>query len=160
MDVFDRSDRHWGRDREPGSPGSLPSRGGGGEASPHFVIACRLWNGIANADVEALKAVLSPKTVWRVHGRSPLAGTYIGVDAALGFMAEVGERSDELRADLVDILVSERGAVLHYAIEAQRGPHVLQIEHLLLTRIERGKIVEAVFAPLDQEKYDRFWLAE
>lgn len=127
---------------------------------PHRALAERLWEGIATADVDALREVLAPKCVWRMYGRSPLAGSYVGLEAILGFMAEVGERSDELRADLVDVFVSERGAVLRYAIEARRGAHELAIEHLMLTRIEQGRIVEAVFAPLDQEKYDRFWLAD
>jgi ketosteroid isomerase-like protein len=137
-----------------------PSTEPGAKPHPHLVIARHLWDGIATADVGLLREVLTSKCVWRMYGRSPLAGTYVGVDAILGFMAEVGERSDELQADLVDIFVSERGAVLRYAIEARRGTHALAIEHLLLTRIEHGRIVEAVFAPLDQEKYDRFWLAE
>ena len=76
----------------------------------------------------------------------------------VGFLARVGELSDDLEASLVDILVSERGAVMRYRISARRGAKRLEIEHLLLVEIEGGRVEEAVFAPLDQDRYDRFWL--
>ena len=124
---------------------------------PNRVIARRLWTAIAAADSEALREVIAPKAIWRMYGESPLAGTYEGVEAILDFMATVGERADELGSDLVDIFVSDRGAVLRYSIHALRGDRVLDIEHLFLVRIDDGRVVEAVFAPIDQHRYDRFW---
>jgi ketosteroid isomerase-like protein len=125
---------------------------------PHFKVACRLWDGIAQAQPRVLREVLDEKGVWRMYGSSPLAGVYEGTDAVLSFLADVGERCDEMRADLIDVFVSEVGAVVRYSVWARRGSDVLETEHLLLTRIEDDKIVEAVFAPMDQGKYDRFWL--
>lgn len=124
---------------------------------PHFALSRRLWDAIATADVETLREVLAPETVWHMPGHSPLAGTYVGIDAVLDFLARVGELSDDLRADLVDVFVSERGAVLRYAIEAHRGSHALEIEQIFVTRIEQGCVVEAIFTHSDQERYDRFW---
>lgn len=124
----------------------------------HVVLARRLWSAIAEADVQTLSEVLAVKTVWRMYGRSPVAGTYEGVETVVGFLARVGELSDDLEASLVDILVSERGAVMRYRISARRGAKRLEIEHLLLVEIEGGRVEEAVFAPLDQDRYDRFWL--
>ena len=126
---------------------------------PNFVVAHRLWDAIADGDAKALRAVLAEKCVWRMCGTSPLAGVYVGPENVYSLFAEAGERCDDLRADLLDIFVSARGAVVRYEIWAQRGSHVLEIEHLLLTRIEGGRIIEATFAPIDQEKYDGFWIA-
>jgi ketosteroid isomerase-like protein len=138
-----------GTGREPGErPG----------VHPHLVVARRLWSAIADADVQILDEILAPKTVWRMYGRSPLAGTFEGRDAVMRFMGRVGELSDELEASLIDIFVSERGAVMRYRISARRGSRRLDIEHLLLIEIEQGRIEEGVFAPVDQERYDRFWL--
>ena len=142
------------------SPEATPTGSTGVEPHPHRQTALQLWEAIASGNSDALREVLAPKTVWRMYGRSPLAGSYIGADAVLGLMAEVGERCDTMRAELVDVFVSERGAAMRYAIDARRGAHRLEIEHVLITRIACGKIVEAIFAPLDQEKYDRFWLAD
>ena len=64
----------------------------------HVVLARRLWSAIAEADVQTLSEVLAEKTVWRMYGRSPVAGTYEGVEAVVGFLARVGELSDDLEA--------------------------------------------------------------
>jgi ketosteroid isomerase-like protein len=127
------------------------------EEHPSHVVARRLWNAIAAGDESALRAVIEPKAVWRMYGQSPLRGSYQGIDAILDFMASVGERADELQSDLVDIFVSDRGAVVRYKVHALRGDRVLDIEHLFLLRIEGGRVVEAVFAPIDQHRHDRFW---
>ena len=120
-------------------------------------IALRLWQAIAESDVSTLSELVSDKAVWIMYGRSPLAGAYKGLESILGFRARVGELSDELSADLLDVFVSERGAVIRYAVHALRGRRRLEIEQLLMIRIERGVIVEGVFSPIDQERYDRFW---
>ena len=130
------------------------------DAHRHFEIAQHLWDAIATADADALRELLSDKCVWRMYGRSPMAGAHVGPEAVFAFLAQVGERADDLKADLLDVFVSERGGVIHYAVSARRGPHQLDIEHLVLMRIEREEIVELVFAPIDQERYDRFWLAD
>lgn len=131
--------------------------GAGVEEHPNFVIARRLWDAIANVAFEELRALLSDKAVWRMYGESRLAGTYVGADAILEFMALVGELSDDLEADLLDVFVSDDGAVLRYRVRAVRGSQSLDIEHLFLIRIAEGRIVEGVFAPIDQHRYDRFF---
>ncbi len=127
------------------------------EDHPNFVIARRLWDAIASADAPALHELLSEKAVWRMPGNSPLAGAYEGVDAILQFMARVGELTDDLRSDLLDIFVNDCGAVLRYNIHAFRGSQTLDTEHLFRIRIEKGRITLAVFAPLDQRRYDSFF---
>ncbi len=124
---------------------------------PHRAITLRLWDAIAGSDIAALHALLAPKAVWRIYGRSPLAGTYNGVEAIMAFLARVGELSDDLNAELMDVFVSDRGAVVRYAVEARRGRRRLEGERLLMIRIEDGVVVESIFVPLDQERYDRFW---
>ena len=121
-------------------------------------VAERLWNAIAFADVGELRSVIAADAVWRMYGRSPLAGDYAGIDAILGFMAHTGELADELESDLLEVFTSEDGAVLRYSVRAQRGEQLLDIEHLFMIRIVEGHIVEGIFAPVDQERYDRFWL--
>ncbi len=50
---------------------------------PNLIAARNLWAAIAESDVQALQALLSEKAVWRRYGRSPMAGTYEGLDAIL-----------------------------------------------------------------------------
>ena len=123
----------------------------------NFVIASKLWDAIATVDVPALRALMSEKCTWEMPGSSALAGTYKGADAILGFMAHVGELTDDLQSDLIDIYVSEEGAVLRYSVHAVRGSERLDTEHVFPIRIEDGRITSAVFAPIDQLDYDRFF---
>jgi ketosteroid isomerase-like protein len=127
------------------------------EDHPHFIIANRLWDAIARGDAETLHELICDKSVWRMYGRSPLAGAYLGPDAILEFMARVGELADDLRSDLIDVFVNDRGAVLRYAIHAVRGGKLLDTEHLFLIHVAGGRITEGVFAPVDQYGYDRFF---
>jgi len=119
--------------------------------------ALDLWDAIATGDAHALRSIVTDKCVWRMRGNSPLAGTYVGPDEILGFLARVGELTDILESELVDVYTSESGAILHYSIHAVRGLHKLDTEHLFLTTVESGRISGAVFAPFDQAKYDRFF---
>lgn len=123
----------------------------------NLVIARKLWDAIAMGDAPVLRDLLSEKCTWRMPGSSALAGAYVGADAILGFMAHVGELADDLHSDLIDIFVSEEGAVLRYGIHAVRGSQRLDTEHLFTIRIECGRITGAVFAPIDQHEYDRFF---
>jgi len=121
-------------------------------------VAERLWNAIALADTDELREVIAPKAVWRMYGRSPLAGIHQGIDAILAFMAHAGELADELESSLLEVFTSGEGAVLRYSVRARRDERVLNTEHLFRIRIAEGRIVEGVFAPVDQDRYDRFWL--
>ena len=124
---------------------------------PNRIVARRLWDAIALGDAQTLAALLEDKCAWRMPGSSPLAGTYEGAAAISEFMADVGERADDLHSDLIEIFASEEGAVLRYSIHAVRGNERLDTEHLFRIRIENGLITEGIFAPVDQAAYDRFF---
>jgi len=124
---------------------------------PNLLVAQRLWDAIAEGDVRQLSQVLDEKCVWRMHGSGVLAGAYVGVDEILGFLARVGELTSDLHSDLIDVYVSDSGAILRYSVHAVRGIQELDTEHLFLVRISEGRIHSAVFAPIDQAAYDRFF---
>lgn len=127
---------------------------------PHFAIAQRLWDAVAHGDAAGLRALLSPKIQWRTYGGGDLAGTFVGVDAALDVLASVGDLTDELRSDLIDIFVNDRGAVLRTRVEARRGTHELHVEQLIVLTIDGDQIVQMMSVTNDQEQSNRFWKAE
>jgi len=127
------------------------------ESHPNFVIALRLWDALALGDAAALRELLSEKSTWKMSGDSTLAGSYVGSAAILDFLARVGELTDDLQSDLLDIFVGESGGVIRYRLRAERGPRRLDTEHLFRFHVAEGRIVEAVFAPIDLYGYDRFF---
>jgi hypothetical protein len=67
--------------------------------------------------------------------------------------------TDELRFDLIDIFVNDRGAVLRTRLEARRGSQELRVEQLLMLMIEGGRIVQMTSVTNDQDQSNRFWKA-
>ena len=127
------------------------------QAHPHFVIARRLWDALALGDAAALRELLSEKSTWKMCGDSTLAGSYVGSGAILDFLARVGELTDDLQSDLLDIFVGDSGGVIRYRLRAERGRQRLDTEHLFRFHVAEGRIVEAVFAPIDLYGYDHFF---
>ena len=127
---------------------------------PNFLIAQKLWDAVAHGDAAGLRALLSPKIQWRTYGGGDLAGTFVGIDAALDVLASVGDLTDDLRSDLIDIFVNDRGAVLRTRVEARRGSHELHVEQLFVLTIDGGRIVQMMSVTNDQEQSSRFWRAK
>jgi ketosteroid isomerase-like protein len=64
-------------------------------------------------DVEGLRSLFAHDVAQHVPGTGPLAGTYKGVDAVLGYYGRLGELTDgTFRADLVDVHGDGHGHVL------------------------------------------------
>jgi ketosteroid isomerase-like protein len=124
---------------------------------PNIDIARCLWDAIATGDRPGICKLLAEKAEWRMCGRSVLAGVHSGAEEILDFMARSGELTEDLRSELIEIFVNDGGAVLRYSIHAVNGTASLDTEHLFMIRIVDGRITEAIFAPVDQYEYDRFY---
>lgn len=122
----------------------------------NLAIARRLWRGASDGDPHAMLD-FDPKIVWRTYGTGPNAGLYHGMEAVLGYLASVAERSDQLRSELIDVLASENGAIIHYRTVFERGSKTLDTQYFLWLRIEDGVVVEAAAVPFDQAAADAFW---
>jgi ketosteroid isomerase-like protein len=127
---------------------------------PHIAIAQKLWDAVAHGDAAGLRGILSPKIEWRTYGGGGFAGTFVGIDAALDRLASMGDLTDELRSDLIDIFVNDRGAVLWTRVEARRGSERLHVEQLIVLTIEGDQIVRIMSVTNDQDQSKRFWNAE
>lgn len=129
------------------------------KAHPHFATAQKLWDAVAHGDAAQLRAILSPKIQWRTYGGGDLAGNFVGIDAVLDVLASVGDLTDELRSDLIDIFVNDRGAVLRTRLEVRRGSQELRVEQLVVLTIEGGRVVQMTSVTNDQDQSSRFWKA-
>ena len=126
--------------------------------NPNLETAQNLWNAIAAGNADALVEVLAPESEWVMPGRGPLAGKYTGHQEIIELLARVGELSDDLQSNLIDVFVSKNGAILRYAIHAIRGGRILDTEHLFRVEVKDGLITKAIFTPTDQGLYDDFWV--
>lgn len=127
---------------------------------PHFEIALSLWQATSRSDVQRLEALLDPEVVWTYVDSGALDGEMKGVDAVIASIARSGELVDDLRSDLLDVYVSDRGAVLYYRVEAWRGPQTLNTDVLLQLDIEGGRVVAGRALPVRSAESRQFWLSQ
>ena len=120
-------------------------------------IARRLWEAISRGDVEAFIALTSPDVVWRARGENPLALETKGQAATLEFLANAGDAVDDLRMQVLDIFASDRGAIVHYVMDAHRGPRSIAGELYLRLRIEGDRVADAELIAADAAGNDAFW---
>jgi ketosteroid isomerase-like protein len=142
-----------------GAAGTLPALGRG-MASAHqknISIGEQLWAAVAAGDAEKFRELFSPEIRWRSHGTGDLTGIFVGVDGVLDYMASAGDLVDKLRSDLIDIFVNDRGVVLWYVVEANRGEKELHSEQFILLEIEGDHIVRGTVIPVSQQQTNSFW---
>jgi ketosteroid isomerase-like protein len=124
---------------------------------PHAALAWRLWMATAKGDAEALRSVFDPDVVWLSFNAGDLSGEIHGVDDLLAWLARSGELVEEMRIDLIDIFASDRGAVIHYDLYAERSGRTVSTDIVLVATIEGGRITHARTIPADAEANRRFW---
>lgn len=122
-------------------------------------LARDLWVATSKGDGDGIRRLLDPDIVWHTYSRGALSGSVQGANAVLDLFARTGELVDELSNELIDIYASADGAVTHFRIHAERGPHCLDGEVLLLMRMREGRVFEASSTPIDARESDRFWLS-
>ncbi len=118
----------------------------------------RVFDAFARKQGFALRDVFAPDAVWVVPGNGVMAGTYRGRDAIFRLLTRLPkETGGTYGSRLLDVLASdERAAALYRATGARNG-HTLDLDQVLLFRIEHGLVQEVVALPSDPAAFDAFW---
>jgi ketosteroid isomerase-like protein len=106
----------------------------------------------------ALRRLFAEDAVWTVPGGGVMAGAYRGREEIFRFLARLPKETDgTYGSTLRDVLVSgERAAALYTAHGARNG-RVLELDQVLLFRIEGGLVREVLALPSDAEAFEAFW---
>ena len=87
-----------------------------------------------------------------------MAGTYEGRDAIFRFLARLPKETDGTYGSrLIDVLASEERAAALYRAFGTRNGDSLDLDQLLLFRIEDGRFREVLALPTDPSVFDAFW---
>jgi ketosteroid isomerase-like protein len=101
----------------------------------------------------------SKNIVYKIAGRSPIAGEYRGIeqfDKALKIVKELSGGTIKLEPQVV--LANDQALMVYGHATAQRGVKRLDIDHAYLYRFnEEGKIIEGRTIPVDLYAFDDFW---
>jgi uncharacterized protein len=126
--------------------------------SDNEAIVRRLFDAFARKDAFALRDVFAEDAVWHVPGDSLMAGTYSGRDAIFRFLGRLPkETNGTYGSRLIDVLASDDRAAALYRASGERNGDRLDLDQLLLFRIDAGLVREVLALPTDPGVFESFW---
>ena len=128
------------------------------EAAANEVVVRRIFDAFARQQGFALRDLFARDAVWTVPGSSAMAGVYRGRDEIFRFLGRLPrETAGSYRSRLIDVLSSgERAAALYRATGERRG-RKLDIDQVLLFKLDDALVVEVLALPSDPATFDEFW---
>ena len=118
----------------------------------------RIFDAFAQKRGFALRDVFARDATWVVPGEGMMAGTFTGRDAIFSFLGRLPkETNGTYSSSLIDVLASDdRAAALYRASGERHGAH-LDLDQVLLFRIEDGLVRHVLALPSDPVAFERFW---
>jgi len=127
-------------------------------AAENGVLVRRIFDAFARKEGFALRGLFAEDAVWNVPGRGVMAGTYEGRDAIFRFLARLpAETGGTYGSELVDVLASDGRAAALYRARGTRHGRTLELDQVLLFRIEGGLVRDVLALPSDPEAFEEFW---
>jgi ketosteroid isomerase-like protein len=127
-------------------------------ATENAVLVRRIFDAFARKQGFALRGLFAEDAVWTVPGRGAMAGVYRGREEIFRFLARLPkETSGSYGSELVDVLASEERAAALYRARGERHGRTLELDQVLLVRIEGGLVREVLALPSDPEAFETFW---
>ena len=127
-------------------------------ADENAALVRRIFDAFARKEALALRRVFADDAVWTVPGAGVMAGVHRGREQIFRFLARLPKETDgTYSSTLVDVLASdERAAALYHASGERRGER-LDLDQVLLFRIQSGLVREVLALPSDPHVFERFW---
>ena len=87
-----------------------------------------------------------------------MAGTFRGRDQIFRFLARLPKETDGTYASrLIDVLASDERAAALYRASGRRRGQQLDLDQVLLFRIDDGLVSHVLALPSDPTAFDAFW---
>jgi uncharacterized protein len=127
-------------------------------AAENEAVVRQIFDAFARKEGLALRGLFAEDVVWFVPGRGVMAGTYRGREAIFRFLAKLPKETEgTYGSELIDVLASDGRAAALYRARGQRRGRALELDQLLVFRIEGGLVREVLALPSDPEAFDAFW---
>jgi uncharacterized protein len=118
----------------------------------------RIFDAFARKQGLALREAFAADATWTVPGTGTMAGTFRGRSEIFSFLGRLPKETDGTYASsLIDVLASDSRAAALYRASGERRGQRLELDQVLLFRIENGLVREVLALPSDPEEFDRFW---
>lgn len=127
-------------------------------AAENEALVRRIFDAFARKEGFALRGLFAEDAVWTVPGRSVMAGTYRGREEIFRFLARLPKETEgTYGSELRDLLASDERAAAVYRASGRRHGRQLELDQVLLFRIEDGLVQEVLALPSDPEAFEAFW---
>ena len=127
-------------------------------AAENEALVRQIFDAFARKEGFALRGLFAPDAVWSVPGRGVMAGLHRGRDEIFRFLARLPKETDgTYGSSLRDVLASDTRAAALYTASGTRRGVTLELEQVLLFRIEEGLVREVLALPSDPEAFAEFW---
>jgi uncharacterized protein len=118
----------------------------------------RIFDAFAQKRGFALRDVFADDATWVVPGSGSMAGTFRGREQIFTFLGRLPKETDgTYSSTLIDVLASDDRAAALYRARGERNGTVLDLDQVLLFRIEDGLVREVLALPSDPAVFDTFW---
>jgi ketosteroid isomerase-like protein len=127
-------------------------------AAENAAIVRRIFDAFARKEGLALRGLFADDAVWSVPGRGAMAGVYEGREAIFRFLARLPkETGGTYGSRLIDVLSSDGRAAALYRASGARHGRTLELDQVLLFRIEGGLVRHVLALPSDPDAFEAFW---
>ena len=129
-------------------------------AAENDAVVRRIFESFARKEAFALRGLFAEDAIWRVPGSGVMAGEYRGREEILRFLARLPKETDgTYGSTLRDVLASDVRAAALYTARGRRRGRELELDQVLLFRIEDGVVREVLALPSDPDAFEEFWQA-
>ena len=127
-------------------------------AADNEAVVRRIFDAFARKQGFALRDLFAPDAIWTVPGGGIMAGVFRGREAIFRFLARLPKETDGTYSSrLIDVLVSADRAAALYRASGERHGQRLDLDQVLLFRLEDGLVHEVLALPSDPAAFERFW---
>jgi ketosteroid isomerase-like protein len=118
----------------------------------------RIFDAFAEKRGFALRGAFAPDATWSVPGSGTMAGMFTGREEIFAFLGRLPkETGGTYSSSLIDVLASDDHAAALYRASGERHGRRLELDQVLLFRIENGLVQHVLALPSDPSAFERFW---
>lgn len=127
-------------------------------ATENATIVRRIFDAFARREGLALRGLFAEDATWLVPGSGVMAGRYEGREAIFRFLAKLAkETGGTYGSELVDVLSSDDRAAAVYRARGMRHGRTLELDQVLLFRLDHGLVQHVLALPSDPDAFESFW---
>jgi ketosteroid isomerase-like protein len=127
-------------------------------AAENEALVREIFGAFARKEGFALRGLFAEDAVWIVPGSGVMAGVFRGREEIFRFLARLPKQTDgTYGSSLRDVLSSADRAAALYTARGTRHGRTLELDQVLLFRIEDGLVREVLALPSDPAAFEEFW---